>query len=178
MKQEKQLMDSKDITRTLTRIVHEILEYNKSAENIVVIGIRTRGVVLADRIVKKINKLEGVEVPSGIVDITLHRDDLNLNDNIPVLKNTEIDFDITGKDVILVDDVLFSGRTIRAALDELMDFGRPASVQLAVLVDRGHRQLPILANYAGKVISTSQEESIQVRIKQIDNKDEVVSVLL
>lgn len=177
MKKEKQLMDSRDITRSLMRIAHEILEHNKSADNLVVIGIRTRGVVLADRIVKKINKIEGADVPSGIVDITLHRDDLNLTDNIPVLKNTEIDFDITDKDVILVDDVLFSGRTIRAALDELMDFGRPATVQLAVLIDRGHRQLPILANYAGKTISTSQDESIQVRIKQIDNKDEVVSIL-
>lgn len=176
MKKEKLLMDSKDITRTLTRIVHEILEHNKSAKNLVVIGIRTRGVVLAQKIVKKIKKIEGFDVPSGIVDITLHRDDLNLKDNIPLLKNTEIDFDVTGKDVILVDDVLFSGRTIRAALDEIMDFGRPATVQLAVLIDRGHRQLPIKANYAGKVISTSQDESVQVRIKEIDNKDEVVKI--
>lgn len=176
MKKEKLLMDSRDITRTLTRIVHEILEHNKSAKNLVVIGIRTRGVVLAQKIVKKIKKIEGLDVPSGIVDITLHRDDLNLNDNIPLLKNTEIDFDVTGKDVILVDDVLFSGRTIRAALDEIMDFGRPATVQLAVLIDRGHRQLPIKANYAGKIISTSQDESVQVRIKEIDNKDEVVKI--
>lgn len=169
-------MDAKDITRTITRMVHEILERNKSADNLVVIGIRTRGVFLAERLVKKLNKVEKADIQSGIIDITLHRDDLDLNNTIPEIKNTEIDFDITGKDVILVDDVLFSGRTIRAALDEMMDFGRPATVQLAVLIDRGHRQLPIVADYAGKVISTSLDESIQVRIKEIDKKDEVVTI--
>lgn len=173
-KPKSQIMDSQDLQRALTRISHEILERNKDLKRIAIVGIRTRGAYLAQRIAKIIREIEDVEVPIGILDITLHRDDLFTMAKQPVVHKTEISFDIKGKDIILVDDVLFSGRTIRAALDELIDFGRPSTIQLAVLIDRGHRELPIRPDYVGKNVPTSLDEIVRVRIKEVDKKDEVV----
>ncbi|HRZ87453.1 MAG TPA: bifunctional pyr operon transcriptional regulator/uracil phosphoribosyltransferase PyrR [bacterium] len=171
---ENQIMDDKAIERTIVRISHEILEKNRGAKDLVVVGIRTRGVSIAERIVKCIKEIEKIDVPMGALDITFYRDDLDIRDKQPQVKETEIGFDIAGKIVILVDDVLFSGRSIRAALDALIDFGRPAKIQLAVLVDRGHRELPIRPDYIGKNIPTSQNEKIKVRLKETDGKEEVV----
>ena len=166
-------MDDKHLQRALARISHEILENNRDYEKLAVLGIRTRGVYLAERIVKLIKEIEEIDIPMGILDITLHRDDLFRMTDQPVVQKTDISFDISKKDIILVDDVLFSGRTIRAALDELVDFGRPSSIQLAVLIDRGHRELPIRPDYIGKNVPTALDEIIKVRIKGIDDKDEV-----
>ncbi|MDP8253182.1 MAG: bifunctional pyr operon transcriptional regulator/uracil phosphoribosyltransferase PyrR [Candidatus Kaelpia aquatica] len=168
------VLDSKQLHKTIRRISHEIIERNKSLTDIAIVGIRTRGVYLADRIVGNISEIEGVEVPSGALDITLYRDDFTLIAEQPVVKETELNFDINGKLIIIVDDVLFTGRTIRCAMDALIDFGRPKAIQLAVLVDRGHRELPIRADYVGKNIPTSLSESIEVRLKEVDKKDEVV----
>jgi pyrimidine operon attenuation protein/uracil phosphoribosyltransferase len=169
------ILDKQTIDRTLMRIAHEILEKNKGSDDLCVVGIRTRGAVLAERIQKCIKAIEGREIPAGILDITLYRDDLTLIDTQPVVHETEIDFDISDKKVILVDDVLFTGRTIRAALNALNDFGRPANIQLAVLIDRGHRELPIRADFIGKNIPTALDENVQVILKETDNKeDEVV----
>lgn len=173
-KQKSQIMDIQDLQRALTRISHEILERNKDVKRIAIVGIRTRGAYLAQRIAKIIKEIEDVEVPVGILDITLHRDDLFTMAKQPVVHKTEISFDIRDKDIIIVDDVLFSGRTIRAALDELIDFGRPSTIQLAVLIDRGHRELPIRPDYVGKNVPTSLSEIIRVKIKEVDKKDEVV----
>lgn len=173
-KPKSQVMDSQDIQRALTRISHEILERNKDIKRIAIVGIRTRGAHLAARIAKIIKEIEDVDVPVGILDITLHRDDLFTMAKQPVVHKTEIGFDIKDKDIILVDDVLFSGRTIRAALDELIDFGRPSTIQLAVLIDRGHRELPIRPDYIGKNVPTSLDEVVRVRIKEVDKKDEVL----
>ncbi len=169
-------MDKEYIRRTLMRIAHEIVEKNKGVENLCLVGIRTRGAVLAERIRECIKKIEGRDVPVGVLDITLYRDDLTLVATQPVVHETLIPFDITDKKVILVDDVLFTGRTIRAALDALIDFGRPAGIQLAVLIDRGHRELPIRADYAGKNIPTSLDQDVKVVLKESDQKEDEVIV--
>ena len=168
------IIDEDGIERTIARLAHEILERNKGAASLVIVGIRTRGEFMAKRIAKKIGEVEHVTLNIGYLDITLYRDDLIGKLEQPELKGTEILFDISGKDVILVDDVLYTGRTIRAALDELIDLGRPRSIQLAVLVDRGHRQLPIRADYVGKNVPTSSGESIRVHVKEVDGEDAVL----
>lgn len=172
----KKIMDSESINRALTRIAHEILEKNKGVGEICIVGIRTRGAYLAERISGLIKQIEGEEVPVGILDITLYRDDLTLASSQPVVHETLIKFDISGKKLILVDDVLYTGRTIRAALDAITDFGRPAQIQLAVLIDRGHRELPIRADYVGKNIPTAEDESVKVILKEADDKDDQVIV--
>lgn len=176
MKEKAKLLDKDTIGRTLMRIAHEILEKNKGTQNLCLVGIRNRGVYLARRLADCIKKIEGEDVPVGVLDITLYRDDLTLIAAQPVVHKTEIDFDIKGKNLVLVDDVLYTGRTVRAALDALIDFGRPKSIQLAVMVDRGHRELPVRADYAGKNIPTSVNETIEVRLAEVDGKDEVVIV--
>ncbi len=168
------VLDAGGIKRTLQRIAHEILEKNQGVEDLVVIGIRTRGAYLAERIAGNIKEIEGKDVPVGAMDITMYRDDLTEVAEQPVVHSTEIDFDINKKKIILVDDVLFTGRTVRCALDELIDFGRPACIQLAVLVDRGHRELPIRPDFVGKNIPTSMNESVEVRLKEMDEEEEVV----
>jgi pyrimidine operon attenuation protein/uracil phosphoribosyltransferase len=172
-KEKARVMDEATMRRTLTRIAHEIIERNKGAKNLVIVGIRSRGIYLANRIAQKIKEIEGVEVPVGELDITFYRDDLTVLSN-PLVQKTHLPFDITDKDVILIDDVLFTGRTARAALDALMDFGRPATVQLAVLVDRGHRELPIRADYVGKNVPTSRREEVRVNVSELDGEDSVV----
>jgi pyrimidine operon attenuation protein / uracil phosphoribosyltransferase len=171
---EKLLMDAGDITRAMIRIAHEILERNKGVKNLALVGIRTGGVHLAHRLVKHIQNIEGVQIPIGELDITLYRDDLALRKDQPILRKTSVPFDMTNKVVVLVDDVLFTGRTIRAAMDGLMDLGRPEEIQLAVLVDRGHRQLPIKANYIGKNLPTSRDEQVQVLFEEQGEDDRVV----
>ncbi len=169
------IMDKEAIRRALMRVAHEIVEKNKGTENLCLIGIRNRGAILAERLKECIKQIEGQDVPVGLLDITLYRDDLSLVSNKPVIKETLISFDITDKSVVLVDDVLFTGRTIRAALDAIVDFGRPANIQLAVLIDRGHRELPIRADYAGKNIPTSTHQDVQVKLGESDNvEDEVI----
>jgi len=170
------IIDEEGLNRTLTRLAHEIIERNKGTENLAIIGMRTRGVYLAKRIVKKIEEIEGKKIPFGILDVTLYRDDFRTKLKQPVVQVTDIPFDIDGMNVILVDDVLYTGRTTRAALDALMDFGRPARIQLAVLVDRGHRELPIKADFVGKNIPTSIGEEIQVKMKETDGEDCVLLV--
>jgi pyrimidine operon attenuation protein / uracil phosphoribosyltransferase len=168
-------MDSDRIARTLTRIAHEILERNRGIEELALVGIRARGVPLARRLAKIIGEVGGVEVPTGALDITLYRDDL-MRHTVgaqPVVRSTEIAFSIDDKSILLVDDVLYTGRTIRAALDALIEFGRPKTIQLAVLVDRGHRELPIKADYVGKNLPTSPTQSVQVHLTEIDGRDEV-----
>ena len=172
--EEKLIMDAGDIARALTRIAHEIVERNKGVKDVALVGIRTGGVHLAHRLVKRIQAIEGVQVPIGELDITLYRDDLAFRKNQPVLRKTSVPFDVADKVVVLVDDVLFTGRTIRAAMDGLMDLGRPGEIQLAVLVDRGHRQLPIKANYIGKNLPTSREEQVQVLLEENGEDDRVV----
>lgn len=167
------LLNESDIQRVLKRIAHEILEKNKGIESIAVVGIQTRGVLIAEAIAELIEQIEGHRPDVGSLDITFYRDDIATRPN-PVLKGTEINFDITGKKIILVDDVLFTGRTIRAALDALMDMGRPKLIQLAVLVDRGHRELPIRPDYVGKNLPTSKEEQVKVFIDKIDGKSAVI----
>ena len=177
MKIKAKVMDEQDFERTLTRLSHEILERNKGAETLALVGIRTRGEFLARRLAEKIKRIEEKELQVGFLDITLYRDDLRGKLTQPVLKGTEISFDVTGKNIILVDDVLFTGRTVRAALDELVDLGRPASIQLAVMADRGHRELPIKADFVGKNIPTSLDEEVRVRMKEIDGEDAVLIVI-
>ena len=173
--QEKaQIIDAEGIRRALTRIAHEILERNKGTRDLVLIGVRRRGVPLAQRIAALIKEIEGAAVPLGIVDITLYRDDLSKLGYNPVLRTTDVPFSINDKKVVLVDDVLFTGRTVRAALDALMDLGRPQLVQLAVLVDRGHRELPIRADFVGKNVPTSHREVISVQMLEVDGRDQVV----
>jgi len=171
---ERLIMDAGDIARALTRVAHEILERNKGVKDLALVGIRTGGVHLAHRLAKRIQEIEQAPVPIGDLDITLYRDDLSLRKEQPVLRTTSVPFDISDKIVVLVDDVLFTGRTIRAAMDGLMDLGRPAEIQLAVLVDRGHRQLPIKANYIGKNLPTSREEQVQVLLEETGEDDRVV----
>jgi pyrimidine operon attenuation protein/uracil phosphoribosyltransferase len=168
------IMDADGIRRALIRIAHEITEKNKGVENVALVGIRTRGVPLAARIAEEIQKIENVKVPTGSLDITLYRDDLTTMGYNPVIHGTEIDFDVTGKHIVLVDDVLYTGRTIRAALDAIIDMGRPNSIQLAVLIDRGHRELPIRADYAGKNVPTSRRETVEVTLQEEGKEDEVI----
>lgn len=167
------IMDSEAIRRALVRIAHEIIEKNKGVEDIVIVGIRTRGVPLAQRIAAEINAIENCEMTVGMLDITLYRDDLSTLGYNPVVHGTDINFDLSSKHVVLVDDVLYTGRTIRAALDAVIDMGRPKTIQLAVLVDRGHKELPIRADYVGKNVPTSQKETIEVVLNEIDGTDEV-----
>jgi pyrimidine operon attenuation protein/uracil phosphoribosyltransferase len=167
------IMDAKTIERALIRIAHEIVEKNKGAENMAVIGIQNRGAYLAERVAKLIEKIEGVEVPVGLMDITLYRDDVQTKLEQPVVQKTDIMFDVKEKVIVLVDDVLFTGRTVRAALDQIIDFGRPKHIQLAVLVDRGHRELPIRADYVGKNIPTARDDRVKVKIKEVDEEDSV-----
>jgi len=170
------IMDKENIRRAILRIAHEILEKNKGIENLCLIGIRTRGAVIAERINQCIQKIEGELLPAGILDITLYRDDLTLISNQPVVHETLIDFDLTNKKIVLVDDVLYTGRTIRAALDAIVDFGRPANIQLAVLIDRGHREFPIRADYVGKNIPTALTQDVKVILQESDQKEDEVVV--
>jgi len=173
IREKTQIMNEDDIRRALVRISHEIIERNKGVENLVIVGVARRGDHLARRIAKIIEEIENIRLPVGTIDITLYRDDVNLFDGKPKVSKTDIPFDINGKRVILVDDVLHKGRSARAAIDGLMDFGRPASIQFAVLVDRGHRELPIAADYVGKNIPTARKEWIEVAIKEQDGVDKV-----
>jgi len=168
------IMDGDAMRRAVSRIAHEIVEKNHGTQDLVIVGIRTRGDSLAQRVVERIARFEGVEPPMGILDITLYRDDLQAIAQQPIVRTTDIPVDITDKVVVLVDDVLFTGRTIRAALDELIDFGRPRAIQLAVLIDRGHRELPIRADFVGKNVPTSRKETVTVKVKEIDGEDCVV----
>jgi len=168
------ILDAADIDRKLTRITHEILEVHKGAGNLTLIGIQTRGVFLAKRIQSMINDIEGIEIPTGEMDITLYRDDWTLISPNPVVKTTDISFSVDEKQIILVDDVLFTGRTTRAAMDAVIDFGRPDRIELAVLVDRGYRELPIQANYVGKFVETRRSETVNVLLEEHDGVDRVV----
>lgn len=175
MSQKAIVLDEQAIRRALTRIAHEIIEKNKGIEGCVLVGIRTRGIYLARRLAERIQQIEGASISVGELDITLYRDDLSkvTENNEPLVKGSEIPVDITNQKVILVDDVLYTGRTVRAALDALVDIGRPSSVQLAVLVDRGHRELPIRADYVGKNIPTSSSEKIVVELSEVDEHEHV-----
>lgn len=173
MKFKAMLMDGDTLRRVLVRMSHQIIEKNKSVDNLVLIGIKTRGVPLAQRIAENILSIEKKKVLMGALDITLYRDDLTDIADEPVIKSTDINIDVTGKNVVLVDDVLFTGRTVRAAMDAVMKLGRPATVQLAVVVDRGHRELPIRADYVGKNVPTSRSETIGVRLTELDGNDKV-----
>ncbi|SCY85606.1 bifunctional pyr operon transcriptional regulator/uracil phosphoribosyltransferase PyrR [Alkaliphilus peptidifermentans] len=168
------LLDEKGITRAITRIAHEILEKNKGPQDIVIIGIKTRGIPLAKRLASKINEFENFEIPVGELDITLYRDDLTKEQIDPVIHGSNVDHDINNKIVILVDDVLYTGRTARAALDALVDIGRPSIIQLAVLVDRGHRELPIRADYVGKNAPTAKNEIVRVKLQETDGDNLVI----
>lgn len=170
------VMDARDIDRALTRIAHEILEKNKGVEGLALVGIKSRGELLVKRVGEKIRSIEGHEVPVGSLDITFYRDDVagKMPDRAP--QKSEIPFDVKGRKIVLVDDVLFTGRSVRAAIDHLIDFGRPLFIQLAVLVDRGHREFPIHADYVGKNIPSSAKEQVLVRVKEKDGVDEVVIV--
>ena len=174
MKVKKEIIDKDGVRRALTRIAHEIVEKNKGTEDLVIIGVRSRGVPMAEQIAEKISESEGVDIPTGILDITLYRDDLSQVSKRPIIHQTEISFDITNKTVVLVDDVLYTGRTVRAALDALIDLGRPKAIQLAILIDRGHRELPIRPDYVGKNLPTSQSEVVSVNFKEIDGEDNVL----
>jgi pyrimidine operon attenuation protein/uracil phosphoribosyltransferase len=168
------VMDAGKIKRSLDRMTTEILERNRNLKNLVIVGIRTRGIYLGKRISQLIKELEKIDIPVGVLDITLYRDDFSELETQHMVQKTEIDFPISKKDVLLIDDVLFTGRTIRAAMDSLFDLGRPQSIQLLVLIDRGHRELPIRADYTGKVLPTSKREIVQVRLMEIDETDEVL----
>ena len=167
------IMDEKKIPRALTRIAHEILEHNSDISSLVIIGIITRGAILAKRLAKIISDLEGVEVPVGLMDIGLYRDDIQSNLDQPIVQQTDILFSVVNKNVILVDDVLFTGRTIRAALNQIIDFGRPKTIQLAVLIDRGFREYPIKADYVGVNIPTSREDKVLLHVKEKEKSDKV-----
>lgn len=168
------LMDEVDMGRALLRLSHEIVEKNKEIKDLALIGIHRRGISLSQRISKLIEEITGERIPTGSLDITLYRDDLSRIAYQPIVRNTDVPFPIDDKKIILVDDVLYTGRTIRAAIDALLDFGRPKRIELAVLVDRGHRELPIRADYVGKNIPTSSEEMVEVRVKELDGRDEVL----
>ena len=173
-KEKAKMLDAEAIRRALVRIAHEIIEHNKGAESLALIGIRTRGVVLAKRLAAEMHAIERQPVPVGALDITLYRDDLSRIAHNPIVHGTDITFDITDLRLVLVDDVLFTGRTVRAALDALIDLGRPTAIQLAVLVDRGHRELPIRADYVGKNVPTNLKERVEVRLQELDGHEEVV----
>ena len=174
---EKQILSTDDIRRAITRIAHEIAERNDGVDNTILVGIRRRGVPLAERISATLAEIEGARLPIGTLDITLYRDDLEMRGLAPVVGPTRIPIDITSHTVILVDDVLYTGRTVRAALDALADLGRPARIQLAVLVDRGHRELPIRADFVGKNVPTAGDERIEVRLREIDGDDDGVYIV-
>jgi len=174
LKEKAVILDAEKLNRSLVRMAHEIVEANKGIDDLVIVGVRRRGVPLAKRLGIIIEKAEGQKIPFGIIDITLYRDDFTLLTEQPVLHRTEIPFSIRDKKVLLVDDVLFTGRTVRAALDALVDLGRPKSIQLAVLIDRGHRELPIQADFIGRKVPTSKEEIVSVRMQEIDGEDKVV----
>lgn len=174
MREKARIMDEQGIRRALTRIAHEIIERNKGTRELVLIGIRRRGVPLASRLAERIKDIEGSTVPVGVLDITLYRDDLTTLGHHPIVHQTEVNFPVEDKKVVLVDDVLYTGRTIRAALDALMDIGRPGVIQMAALVDRGHRELPIRADYVGKNVPTSSKEVIAVQLEEIDGEDGVL----
>lgn len=171
-----QLLDEAGMRRALVRIAHEIVEANKGVENVCLVGIRTRGVPMAQRLQEIIEDIESQRVPTGILDITLYRDDLTTIAQQPIVRKTEIPFAVDDKIIILVDDVLYTGRTVRAALDALIDLGRPARIQLAVMIDRGHRELPIRADFVGKNVPTSKAEQVQVMLRETDGEDRVVLV--
>jgi pyrimidine operon attenuation protein / uracil phosphoribosyltransferase len=174
---EKLILDKKNLDETVSALCDEIIKRNQekgSLTDLVIVGIKNRGAYLADRIVRTIKKKAKIEIPLGALDITLYRDDLTTISAQPIVHSTDISFDLTDKKVVLVDDVLYTGRTIRAAMDELIDFGRPKNIQLAILVDRGHRELPIQADYIGKVVLTKKKEIVEVHISEVDGKDEVV----
>ena len=167
------VLDADGLRRTVNRLSHEVVEKNKGVQDVVLVGIRTRGEFLAHRVAKKIAEIENINVQVGVLDITLYRDDLRGRLDQPVLKNTEILFDIRGKIIVLIDDVLFTGRTIRSALNALMDLGRPSVIQLLVLVDRGHRELPIKADFVGKNVPTAREQEVQVAMTEADDEDAI-----
>lgn len=172
MREKAQLMNAEDIRRALVRIAHEILERNhQHIENLVLVGVKSRGDTLAHRIAQNLARIENINVPVGAIDVTLYRDDINLHETRLQVNSTELPFDVTAKQVILVDEVLYTGRTIRAAMDALMDFGRPAAIQLAALVDRGHRELPISADYIGKNVPTSRKEFVRVQLVEEHGED-------
>ncbi|PLT27551.1 bifunctional pyr operon transcriptional regulator/uracil phosphoribosyltransferase PyrR [Peribacillus deserti] len=175
MKEKAVVLDDQAIRRALTRIAHEIIEKNKGIEDCVLVGIRTRGIYIARRLAERIQQIEGREMAVGDIDITLYRDDLTTKTESgePLVKGSNLPLEISGKKVILIDDVLFTGRTVRAALDALVDIGRPSQIQLAVLVDRGHRELPIRADFVGKNVPTSQAEKISVKLSEVDGLDQV-----
>lgn len=174
MKHKAQILDKEGIRRALTRIAHEIIERNKGTDGLALIGIRRRGVPLAERLAAKIREIEGSNVPVGTLDITLYRDDLTTMDQQPLVHRTEVPFPVSDKKIVLVDDVIYTGRTIRAALDAIMDLGRPRVIQLAVLIDRGHRELPIRADYVGKNVPTSRREVVTVRLQETDGEERVL----
>ncbi len=174
LKEKAKIMDKEAMAKALTRIACEIIEHNKIAEDVAIVGIRNRGEHLGRRIAEIIGAKQGKPVDFGVLDITLYRDDLTDVAEQPIVRQTHVDFDVTEKHIVLVDDVLYTGRTIRCALDEIIDFGRPKSIQLAVLIDRGHRELPIRPDYVGKNIPTSDKEVVEVRLEEFDGKDEVV----
>ena len=171
-----ELLDKAQFARSIKRIANEIVERNSGASNLAIVGIRTRGVPLAERLADNIEALEGARPPIGTIDITLYRDDFRELKPSPDVGGTEILFDLSGKDIILIDDVLYTGRTVRAAIDEIIDFGRPNTIQLAVMVDRGHRELPICADFVGKKISLGENEYVEVRVEEIDGEDRIVKV--
>ena len=168
------IMDEKKMERTFSRISMEILERNRDLENLVLIGIQTKGVYVAKRIKKIIKSMEGIDLPLGVLDITLFRDDLHKKEHHPIVQKTEIEFPVEDKSIILIDDVLFTGRTIRAAMDSIFELGRPANIQLAVFIDRGHRELPISPGFRGKYLPTSRRERVNVMLKEIEKKDQVL----
>lgn len=173
MNVKSKIIDNEGFNRILTRISHEILEHNKGSKNLVLMGMRTRGEFLAKRIQERIKSIDGVELPMGVLDVTLYRDDFRMRMKQPQVSVSDITFDINEKDVILVDDVLFTGRTVRSALNALMDMGRPKSIQLCILIDRGHRELPVRADYVGKNVPTAQNEEIKVKMKEHDGEDAI-----
>jgi pyrimidine operon attenuation protein/uracil phosphoribosyltransferase len=176
IREKKQLMSASEIDRTLVRLAHEVLEKTTDLDQLAFIGIKRRGLPLAQRLAAKIESLERLKIPTGILDINLYRDDLSTVGERPVLHAKQIDFPVTGKDVVLMDDVLYTGRTVRSALDALFDHGRPARVQLLVLIDRGHRELPIEARYIGRMVQTSSNEIIEVKFQEIDGQEKVLLV--
>ncbi len=174
VREKSQLMSASEIDRTLVRLAHEILERNNGGEGLVMIGVRRRGVPIAERLAKKILEIEKAKLPVATLDITFYRDDLSTIDQKPVVQQKDLGVSVEGKTVILTDDVLYTGRTTRAALDALVHYGRPRRVELCVLIDRGHRELPIQANYVGRVVQTSDKEVIEVRLREVDNEDRVM----
>lgn len=171
---ERTILNKREIARALTRLAHEILEKNRGIDNLAVVGIRTRGAHLASRLVREINRIEECEIPNGIVDITMYRDDLQAIGPQPIIRGTDIPFDIEGRVIVLVDDVLYTGRTVRAAIDAIIDFGRPRRIWLTVLVDRGHRQFPIAPDFVGETVPTRKEEKVEVLVEEKDGEDAVI----